>query len=64
MDGGIPRKMESTPHHALHAVAIVLLLSSIAIQILTTCLTQQFVRQSHDQNQTFPLGQTSTSEAK
>ena len=34
-------------------------LSSISIQILTTCPTQEFVGQSHDQNQTFRLGQTS-----
>ena len=37
---------------------------AIALQILTTCLTQEFVGQSHDQNQTFPYGQTGPSQKK
>ena len=36
---------------------VLLPLSSIALQILTAYPTQEFVRQSHDQNQKFPLGQ-------
>ena len=39
-------------------------LSSIALQILTTCPTQEFVGQSHDQDQMFPSGQTSPRQNK
>ena len=31
---------------------------AIALQILTTCSTQEYVEQSHDQIQAFSLGQT------
>ena len=55
-----------TVHRIMRFAPLPLLfsLSAIALQILTTCPTQEFVGQSHDQNQTFPLGQTSPRQNK
>ena len=40
-------------------VSISKLPAAIALQIFTTCSTQEYVGQSHDQIQAFSLGQTS-----